>query len=325
LAAAAWLTAADVLPRFRLGREEKPIREALQELGNAAEELALGASHRSNAPDLPALPPIQGLSTAPPVLNREKFQPLVEAATGPRNRSQTILPSPANPHWPNSPDSWAYEFAPRMTTALIETVQEGLSLVQARINDALLAERTSLAAFLTRYGAILQQRIHISESRHHADNQKLDALWWSEALYSPALRDSYRLLPPEVAAVAMALDLLEQVDAPAPLSVAYLLAETVARLPHAGHDRPLSLESILSALHEHGAPIRDMVSKEPLPPIGRVSLLALIEQAVLRNGDAVSRLTERTGLAPETLFTLPQLAMACFRSLQAWALVQPQS
>jgi hypothetical protein len=325
IAAAAWLTATNILPHFRLGREEKPIRKALNELGTVSEKFALTTSQKAKPPDLPTLPSIQGISKAPPALSKEKFQPFVEAAAGPRNRAGSTLPQPPNPHWPNSPDSWAYEFAPRMTTAMIETVHEGMSLVQARVNDVLMAERTALAAFLIRYGEILQQRIQISESNQRADRDKLAALWWSEAMYSPSLRESYRCLSPEVAAVAMALDLFEQVEAPAPISVAYLLSETVARLPQAGHDRPLPLKNILSALHDHGAPIREMVSQEALPSKGRVPLSALIEQAVLHNSEVASQITMRTGLDPETPFTLPELAMACFRGLQAWALVQPES
>ncbi len=122
----------------------------------------------------------------------------------------------------------------------------------------------------------------------------------------------------------MAMDLEAELDAPAPASVAHLLAETVARLPQASHDRALPLKGILDALSEKGAPLRELVSSEPLPA-GRVPILSMIEQAVLQNTGVLAAVAERTGLGPETPFTLPEVAMACFRGLQARFLVQPES
>jgi hypothetical protein len=198
-----------------------------------------------------------------------------------------------------------------------------MAAVLGQFQTILQKDRETLSAFLSEHGAALAQLVEVPESRQHTERQKLAALWWSEALYSSSLRESYRRLPLEVAAVAMAFDLHAQVDTPAPASVAHLLAETVLRLD-ATQRRTVPLQDILAVLREKGAPLRELVSREQLPP-GRVSLLAVVEQVVLGNAEIASDVGQRTGILPDVTMDIPSFAMACFRNLQARALVEEAS
>jgi hypothetical protein len=146
---------------------------------------------------------------------------------------------------------------------------------------------------------------------------RLDALWWSEALYSDALQCSYRELDPALAAVLMALELATIVPSPPPASVGYLLAETVHRLPGASFDRKEPLSGVLDAL----ARARHRLAPDWTPQLGEVpregsvSVRDVVMLTLSGQDPAVS--LKRAGIMADHGFTLPHLAHAVFRQQHA--------
>ena len=166
----------------------------------------------------------------------------------------------------------------------------------------------------------MQAALRASESRTQAEQVRLNALWWSEALYSATMRCSYRELSPLLAAVVMAIDLLEQVEKPTPASVAYLLAESVNRLPEAGFEqkRPLiELLQELRALRDHLPDGWATPRLKSLPSKGRLSLRDVVFHA-LRGGELdLNSALARAGISADVSLCLPDLARAVFRQEQA--------
>jgi hypothetical protein len=149
----------------------------------------------------------------------------------------------------------------------------------------------------------------------HSD-LRLSVLWWAEALYSPSIKDSYRVLPATAALVAMAHDLFKQVGSLTPASVAYMLGETAARLPSVSWTQKHALSSLLGELHKEHRHLENIV-EEPQQHEGRRPLLETVEAVIHGPSLAAGELTNRTGLPEDLQITLPEFAMWCFRNLQA--------
>jgi hypothetical protein len=329
-AAILWLTAADALPLVRLGKEEAAVRGMLETLAVRTEEATLVTpSMPDGAADGQLVfklePPAAVTPPTPRTVNRQQLLTRVAATAGPQGRDGKPIPN-ANPQWSNAAGSWSYDFSDRMT-AIIADELDALAKECAKhpvaLSQQLHASQTALLKTLndalTSQQRWVQEAVKATEARHQTGQLRLNALWWSEALYSQSLRCGYRELPPVLAAVVMAIDLLGQVTMPTPASVGHLLAEAVHRLPKAGFEKEFPLSELLDTLRE----VRGRLPKGwtgPLvvpPPEGRLSLRDLV---VLALGDQewdLAKNMRQAGLTGEIAMSLPVLARACFRQEQA--------
>jgi hypothetical protein len=166
---------------------------------------------------------------------------------------------------------------------------------------------------------LMRDALEAGERRIQAEKLRLDALWWSEALYSSSIRRSYREMETVLAAVVMAVDLLAHVPSPSPASVGYLLAEAVNRLPNAGFERKRGVRGLLVELRELRARLpKDWTSVlEPAPAEGRLTLRDIVVQSLNERDCDVDAALLRAGLTPDISFSLPVLAHAFFRQEQA--------
>ncbi|MBK9367649.1 MAG: hypothetical protein IPN01_15255 [Deltaproteobacteria bacterium] len=191
------------------------------------------------------------------------------------------------------------------------TLQESLTTSQKTL-------ATSVTQALTAQQDWVQKAIASAKAQQDAERLRVSALWWSEALYSPRLRRSYRELPPAAAAVVMALDLINLTPRLPPASVGYLLAETVGRLPEAGFDRQRPLAEWLDALRgASGVDLSPIGAALCAPPAqGRVSVRDVLT-ATLRGSVVDATLLKRLPGGADTPMSLPKLAHALFRQEKA--------
>ncbi|MBK9645985.1 MAG: hypothetical protein IPO67_12670 [Deltaproteobacteria bacterium] len=68
--------------------------------------------------------------------------------------------------------------------------------LQASLTTSQTALATSVTQALTAQQDWVQKAIASAKAQQDAERLRVSALWWSEALYSPRLRRSYRELPP---------------------------------------------------------------------------------------------------------------------------------
>lgn len=313
-AAIAWLTAVDTLPLMRLGREEAAVGRMLEALARRTEELALALppppAESDNAEAGGELP---GGSAAagPRVVNRSELLLRVAAAAGPGLRKVTL--TNPNPHWPNEGATWSYEFADRMHHVLADELD---SLARDLGENAILFEK--FGELQTSQRRWVSEALRVSAARKKFEAARLDVLWWSEAMYSRSLRRGYREFPAPLAAVAMALDLLDEVPKPTLASVAYLLAESVQRLPGAEFTRYYSLSELLRALQTERKRLPHEWSQRLRLPTheGRLSLRDLVFASLASDADPAPYVA-RAGLSGEVALSLPGLAKALFRQEQA--------
>lgn len=300
----------------RMGREQDAVRRLLLALSHRLEREIVARSDGRAVAQIPALS--TGGATPPKAqvskIASDDVLLRVVAAAGPHDANSKAGPNP-NPHWPNQGTPWSYEFAPRMTQALVQAVNLGIERTLQSIQQQAELDRAWVTERLSEHAAYLKNLADALGAQQPSHQIRLDVLWWQEALYSPTLQQSYRALSPVAAAVAMAHDLHRFAPPLAPASLAYVLSEATARLPGAGHGERVPLLELLARLTE--APqLRELVAP-PTALHGRAPLLHLVEAAAHGAPSTTASLRAHTGFSTEAAVDLPTLAMWCFRDLQA--------
>ncbi|MEZ4449116.1 MAG: GTPase-associated system all-helical protein GASH [Nannocystaceae bacterium] len=233
-----------------------------------------------------------------------------------------------NPHWPNDPSNWSWDFADRMASVIAEELDTLANEISKQQSDAGQSQQDVTAGIIKILNDMqasqqrwVQELLVQSEATRQSEELRLKVLWWSEAMYSRSLCCGYRELPAPVASVAMALDLVDEVTRkPAPASVGYLLAEAVHRLQGAEFGREYVLLDLLRALEEarNRLPASWFNRLGGLPDEGRISLrdLTLFALAGQRDSGLDKKLAQ-AGLGADVKLSLPTLARALFRQEQA--------
>ncbi len=318
-AAILWLTAADTLPLYRLGSEVSVVSGLLKEVAVCSEETALTETIESEAVSATAQEPAAYSGTlAKRKLDRENLLQKVGAAAGPNHRG--TAPANPNPHWSNQQQHWSWEFTDRMAPLLADEF-DALSAEVAKDQGRL---ASWVSARIKAQMEWVLAALANNDTGHRTEQLRLDALWWSEALYSPSLHNSYRQLPAPLACVLMAIDLLDLSTLPTPASIGHLLAESVNRLPGAGYEKKQRLTLLLTALREHRNQLPEgMADRFPPPPSeGRLSLRDLLVLTLSDKEWNADDALQRAGLGDELELSLPDLAHALFRQEQAVRLAE---
>lgn len=328
LSAVLWLSVADHLPQVRLGREEPAVRALVMRWAEACETEAMkgGAAPTAKKPTPPKLTAAPAaVSAAARKVDRNALVQRVAASAGPQNRQSQGLPNP-NPHWPNQPQHWSWEFTDRMAALLADELDAVGADVVKRLTDGRQEQAAAQTALVSEIQNAFDSQRKWLESAHQSAlaqrevaSTQLEALWWAEALYSPSVQRSYREVSPVVAAFLMAKDMCDLMPSPAPASVGYLLAEAVGRLPGAAHDHPVRFTQLLTELRaaRTDLPPAFRLGGEGLATVGRLGLRDLVLLAASEREFSIEADLARSPLREDPELTLPQFAHAIFRQEQA--------
>lgn len=315
-AAVIWYTAADTLRYSPLDREATAVREMLQEMAYLAEEAAVASAVHPETSGSALKSPKKAASEIKSIkVDREAFELLISAALSQTHPGGKVLPD-HNRFWPhNNPQEWAHDAAPRLQKAISEQLDK-----LATANKEQMAElEARTAQKLQSIGDTAQQAITKVRDASPVERQRLDTLWWLESLYSTSLHCSYRELDNELAAITMAYDLLSLVSGIMPASLPYLLAEGINRLSGASFRDKVSIETILTKLHQQRTrvPADWLKVVTPSVPGARLSLRDLVVAALLNDAVDISSLLCRAAIEPATEMSLPEFGRAVLRQEHA--------
>jgi hypothetical protein len=239
-------------------------------------------------------------------LDKADLQTKISAASGPGVAN-------ANPHWPNNPQPWAQQFAPKLADAIAEAIESAKTTVTG---GDLSAPFQQLTQAVNNYVGGAMSAFAAATS---GLQRRTNLIWWREALFSPTSKSSYRKLPPSVAAGMMALDLFSQVPTFSPASVAAFLSETVIRLPGLVADQPHTIGSLSDELRtdQRLMALRETAKGLVSASGGRGFLLTFVgnlDPSVKVDDETFKK---RVGVSLATEITLPQWSVWLFRELQA--------
>ncbi|MFB2653713.1 GTPase-associated system all-helical protein GASH [Shewanella seohaensis] len=329
-AAIMWLTACDVFPLLRCGKEETVLRTFLQSLGRTAEQNAI-----VSAPDLSPSKekPIKLDELPTPAVLKKGVDEndLRERIGGAANQTyidkngQNVQGINPNRYATNQGPHWAGDFAKRMSEIIASEIAlvEEQSIANNKQLENLNSLKTSVEKALNEQRVSLQRQQKAFLNFQRQEQTRLNVLWWAEALYSTSQKESYRSHPPEIAAVLMPYDLLEEIQLPSPASVVFTLAEAVGKLPECSHDRDYCFYEILTEIRNKRSRLdpcwlETLTSRSDKKSsnIGGMVVRALVDE----NCDFNS-LIEASFIPQDWRCSLPELSRAIFRQEQAYRLV----
>jgi hypothetical protein len=333
-AAIIWLVGGNYIPHAKLDREAEVCNELIIQMGNIAEAEAVklwSGSPQLHLPEPPQLSLKSGEGNIEaPGLDEAFLTQRMAAAVGPSAQGITLT-APVNAQWANSPQSWAYEFAPiaakGITSATDSAMGELAEATTTYVGQALSEWNKQLAAYISEVNQAFADIIEQGGQEQTSLALRTCLLWWKETLYSNSLRRSYRHLRPVLAVVAMAVDLHNQVPDFCPQSVEFLLRETLADVKditstesiEVNGQAAMSMSEILDAYTTSDLDIRILLpgsaSADRQP--GRITLLACIEYALAGDAECAQDPSALTGIDERVKLTFEELAVWLFRDLQA--------
>jgi hypothetical protein len=239
------------------------------------------------------------------------------AAAGPsyHHPQKGTVATDGNPHQPQNPPQWGYEFGKRSGAAIAAAIDAAMSEIEVRQPD--LAEPFGNLA--TAVSGYVDDTLKAVSAATAGLQRRTNLLWWREALYSPSAGKSYRELPPTVAAGLMALDLFSTVPLFSPASVSAFLGEAVLGLTGTADSGKRLVRDLVVEAQDHDglASLRTAAAKLSVPPNGRGPLLALIGHPAHTGARDAGDFQRLTGVPANSLLDAVGWAIWLFRELQA--------
>jgi len=147
-----------------------------------------------------------------------------------------------NPHMQhNSSPHFTKEFGQIMSEVLSSTITAAFE--SAAIPEVDLAE--PMARITDELSSFLSGSFQSYSAATSGLERRTNLLWWKEALFSKSIGESYRSLPPGIAAALMAVDLFNELPCFSPASVTAFLQEAVIKLPDLDMSKTYSLAELV--------------------------------------------------------------------------------
>lgn len=314
-AALVWLTARDVIGHYQLGSEELVIRGLLQELADRTEEngqSSWGISRKLQAIDFKGGEISVSSPKATEVSQDDLKNSLLKAAqhTAWRSYSNQIGDNPYR-----FDHNWAGFFSEKAAQGVADAVNAALSQQIKSLSTVSISIQKRLDVYLAQLQPFLKELNNAFASSITANNKRSELLWWKQSLYSRSLNTSYRSLDQLNAAVVMALDLAEQVEAIYPESVDYLLRETLKDVHGEQAEEQRLLMDWLKEFNSLHTDIQSGLYKHAAKGDERKPLLTAWVN-IMQSGGTTDFFTE-TGIDKKAKLTLSDLALWLFHGLQA--------
>lgn len=237
-----YLTALNLYPYAKLNKEKNLVKALLNDLGELAEENAIEEwSFIENEPSLKlGTLKLNSLKLGKVIINADQLQPKLKLAIENEPGGHT-----AQNHGGNSP--WGVHFANHASEGIASAFNEAFK----NINDSLSPDsiETPINKFFTTFKKSLDANLKASFSSLTAVERRSKLLWWKETLYSPSLKKSYRGLDNNLLSIIMSEDLSNQIPEITPISVDYLLRDTLFLL-NDKKDEPIIFLDFLKAISE---------------------------------------------------------------------------
>lgn len=234
-----YLTATNFYPYAALGNEKKIVENTLISIGEVAEQNATNE---------------WALGNVMPELNLPTLK-LVAPKIGEISIDKTSIEKSFNISQINS-TSYSGANTSETNAAFTKLKTEVPSAISNTINTAFKTLATSLdfkdfntsiSKFFTEFKKSLDRELKVTFIAMQAVERRSRLLWWKEALYSQHLKKSYRDIDRELRPIVMAFDLYNQLPNITPVSVDYLLRDTLFQLNDRSDDA-IKFSDILSTI-----------------------------------------------------------------------------
>ncbi len=301
-----YLTALNLYPYVKLNKEKETVKSLLQELGDIAEEDAIKEwSFVEEEPSLklPTLK-IASLQFGDIKLDKEKLLPNLRAA-------MTNSPSGHNTQHGGT-STWGEHFVTNTAKGIESSFNDALKEFNQSFNQSSL--ESPINKFFTAFKKSLDNNLKSAFTSLTSVERRSKLLWWKESLYSSSLKKSYRELESSSLPIVMGVDLNSLIPEVTPISVDYLLRDTIFLLKEK-KDTPVTFGDFIKDISQKSL-------KEKLKGFflelneekGRISITDFIG-LLLNDRVTVNELQNRTGIKEKDVSSLGELAVTMLHDL----------
>lgn len=302
-----YLTSSNFYPYTKLGKEKEIVHTLLTELGEIAENHAV--EEWSLIEEEPKLKlgslKINDLKFGSIELDKENLKPKMLEAI-----QNTPSGHTAQNHGGNSP--WGEHFAENSSQGISEAFNKAFRNLNNSLSASSLEE--PINKFFTSFKKSLDENLKSSFASIVAVERRSKLLWWKETLYSPSLKKSYREVSRPNLPIVMGSDLNEQVAKITPISVDYLLRDTLLILVERKGEK-MKFKDFFNSLPKDSTKSEiTRVLPEFNESDGRICLTDFIV-LFLHGKVTLKKLSERTGIKEEDEISIEDLSVAIFHDL----------
>ena len=234
------LTASNLYPYVELNKEAAIFQKFLTELSDLAEKNAIESwalIDEEQSLKIPTLK-ISGLKFGDVKVD----QTTLEAGLLKAIQNETVS-NYGTANGGNTP--WGTHFAKTSSTTIAASISKAASSLGASLSPDTI--EAPINKFISDFKKSLDVVLKASFSSINAVEQRSKLLWWKETLYSTSLKTGYRTLDISLQPILMAYDLYILLPALVPVSVDYLLMDTL-RLVNPKLDDEISFFDYLTAI-----------------------------------------------------------------------------
>lgn len=308
-----YLTALNFYPYAKLNNEKILVESMLKELGELAEKNAI--EEWALIEEAPSLK-LGALKVSDFKFGTAEFdKDTLEVAL-----KTAIMNDPVHSQGTqNGGDSeWGKHFAKKSSEGISNAFLKALDGLNKSLSPT--AIETPINKYFAEFKKTLDANLKTSFSSLTAVERRSKLLWWKETLYSPSLKRSYRKLDKNLLPLIMGSDLNRQVPEITPISVDYLLRDTLFLL-NEKEDDSMKFVDYLTAISESAL---KLTLKPYFPNLneneGRISITDFI--ALLVNDRTKTKdFKSKTGIDEKEKITLCELSVAVLHDLLTQRLI----
>ncbi len=303
-----YLTSSNFFPYAKLGKEKDIIHTLLTELGEISETHAV--EEWSLIEEEPKLRigalKISDLKVNDISIDKEKIKAAISSGIQAQSTSGHSIR-----HGLHEP-SFQAEYINKTSEGLSKAFNSAFTDLNTSLKPTSIEE--PINKFFTSFKKALDENLKASFASILAVERRSKLLWWKETLYSPSLKKSYREVSKPILPILMGSDLNDQVAKITPISVDYLLRDTLLILIEKKGEK-MKFADFLNSLPKDST--KSEITNR-LPEInesdGRITvtdfiILFLNDKAKLKD------FTERTGIKQDDEVIIEDLAVAIFHDL----------
>ncbi len=214
-----------------------------------------------------------------------------------------------NQGWGNLRQEWVDEFSAKASETFFTVFSNGFNSLTKSFNNLQIDK--PINDFFTAFNDDLS--ITLTSTLKSTEKLKLRSyiLWWKEALYSDSGKISYREMTPSVLSISMAKDLGTSIPPLYPISVDYILKETV--LTCLNEDVKKSFAQLLIEFSNLSSNYTlNVIEGE----VGRISVSAFL-QLLIAKKETIANFKNRTGIDDSAAINYAGLAVIFLHDIQA--------
>lgn len=300
-----YLTGSNFFPYAKLMNEKKVVERMLIELGEIAEKDAIEEwSLIEDEPELKI-----------PTLKISDFKfgsAKIDKANLKSGLKEAAQRTPEGYNSYQHPDQWGEAFSIKASDSITIAFNSALDQFNKSLSPNSI--ETPINKFFTAFKKTLDFTLKNSFSRLTAVERRSKLLWWKETLYSSSLKRSYRGLDKNLLPILMSSDLNNQLPEITPISVDFLLQDTLYLLI-GKEDSEVKFSEFLSQISSESIKIilkpyfNDHTDRE-----GRISITEFIA-LLINDRIELKDFKKRTGIEDTEVITLTDLSVVTLHDL----------